>query len=440
VPGRLSLLRGAGREQKGRLRVFEGSYLGKIISFFFDFVLYNNKGRRRKMKKKYLISVLSALALVFGLLFTSCNGDNGNNNNNNNKSEKEYVFIAPTENFRDLSAADVVSGIRIGWNLGNTLDASDGETSWGNPKTTKANFDALKNAGFNAVRIPVSWSQSAKKSNNYTISDGFMTRVKEVVGYAVSNDMYIILNTHHDESIFMFLNKNMDDSKEALERVWQQIAEAFRDYDEKLIFEGLNEPRTKGSPAEWNGGTPEERKNLNTLNQLFVDTVRFSSGNNTGRVLMVPTYAASVEPDAMSALVIPNDPGNEKNKIVVSLHSYSPYDFALRDPGGTANWSADNSTDKAGITGWLDRANTLFVSKGTPVIVGEMGAVDRNNEDARAEWAEYYVSYAKKYGIPCFLWDNGNFSSDGEVFGFLNRSLNTFKYQKMLDGFMKGTE
>ena len=398
----------------------------------------------RKMKKMRLVAAIAAAVLAFGLLFVSCNEqekNNNNNDNNDNKSEKEYVYIAPTENFLDLSAVEVVSGIRIGWNLGNTLDASGGETSWGNPKTTKANFDALKSAGFNAVRIPVSWSQSAKKSNNYTISDSFMSRVKEVVGYAVSNDMYIILNTHHDESIFMFLNKDMDESKKALERVWQQIAEAFRDYDDKLIFEGLNEPRTRGSSAEWNGGTPEERNNLNTLNQLFVDTVRFSSGNNAGRVLMVPTYAASVEPAAMSGLTIPTDPGNEKNKIVVSLHSYSPYLFALAPSkdGGTANWSVNSSSDKAGISGWLDRANTLFVSKGTPVIVGEMGAVDRNNEDARAEWAEYYVSYAKKYGIPCFLWDNGSFS-DGEVFGFLNRSSNTFKYQKMLDAFMRGTE
>jgi len=397
------------------------------------------------MKKKSQFSVLSMFALVFALLFTTCAGNKGNGNGGGDEianSGKEFVSIPFTADFRDLSAVEVVSGVRIGWNLGNTLDAHPGdETSWGNPKTTKANFDALKTAGFNAVRIPVSWSKSANKGNNYRINAALMARVKEIVDYGVSNDMYIILNTHHDEAIFKFLDREMEDSKKALERVWEQISETFRDYNEKLIFEGLNEPRTKGSAGEWSGGTSAEQKNINILNQLFVDTVRFSSGNNAGRVLMVPTYAASVESIAMNALVIPNDPGNAKKKIVVSIHSYSPYNFALNQGSGrTSSWNASSSEDSGGITSWMNRAKTLFIDKGTPVIIGEMGAVYRNNDDARAAWAEFYVKEAKKRGIPCFLWDNGGFSGDGEIFGFLDRRNNTFRFPSMLAALMRGTQ
>jgi endoglucanase len=384
------------------------------------------------MKKRILIGAI-ALALVFCLFVTAaCTGET---------SEREWpeLNLQIVENeaiTANESAAGFVAKIKIGWNLGNTLDAHpSNETSWGNPRTTKAMITAIKEAGFNTIRIPVSWSMVAPKPD-YTITSAAMSRVKEVVGYAVENNLYIILNSHHDNGIFKLRNNEIEESKKALQSIWSQIAEAFKDYDYNLIFEGLNEPRTIGSQGEWNGGTPEERNNLNTLHQLFVDTVRASGGNNEKRILMIPTYAASADSTAMSALVIPNDPKNNVKKIIVSLHSYVPNAFTF-PWGGSKTWS--KYSDTGSINSFFNSANSTFITgKGVPVIAGEFGAVNKNNEDARAEWAEYYVSYGKSKGIPCVLWDNGAFSGDSELFGFLNRGNNTFPHRKFHIGLMLG--
>ena len=266
-----------------------------------------------------------------------------------------------------------------------------------------------------------------------------MARVKEVVGYAVANDMYIIINTHHDNSIFKLLDNEMAQTKIALTNIWKQIALTFRDYNEKLIFEGLNEPRTMGTPNEWNGGTKEERDNLNVLNQLFVDVVRASGGNNLKRILMIPTYAASVSDNAVNDLKIPTDNANTKNKIVVSVHSYAPYNFALNlGEGSVKIWDKTNTNDRSQIEYGLDIVYDSFVSKGIPVIMGEMGALNKDNLAYRVEWTKYYISYARSKNIPCFWWDNGRMGishsqDDGETFGIIDRRNNAFPYPEIID-------
>jgi len=387
------------------------------------------------MKKRNLFAVI-ALAIVFCLSLTACSEDGGGEGEKS-KGSLELQIEENVAISADESAADFVAKVKIGWNLGNTLDGSPNETSWGNPKTTKEMITTIKNAGFNTIRIPVSWSSHAPKSSNYAINPTWMSRVKEVVDYAVDNNLYIILNSHHDNGIFKLYNNEIEDSKTALKSIWTQIANTFKDYDYNLIFEGLNEPRTINSEAEWNGGTSEERNNLNALHQLFVDTVRETGGNNEKRILMVPTYAASASSNAVSALTIPNDPQNDVKKIIVSIHSYVPNNFTF--PWGNAKtWSKSNSSDTSSIISFFNSANSTFVSKGIPVIAGEFGAVNKNNENARAEWAEYYVSYGKSKKIPCILWDNGSFSGEGELFGFLNRGNNTLPYPKVHEGLMRG--
>jgi endoglucanase len=390
------------------------------------------------MKRNNLIGAI-ALAFVFCLLLTGCEKPDdpggtqgGPSGNGGNSGGTPASWPENTAITADESAAGFVAKIRIGWNLGNTLDAPN-ETSWGNPRTTKAMITAIKDAGFNAIRIPVSWNGHAPKPN-YTINSAWMSRVKEIVDYAMENNLYIILNTHHDEEIFKFMDKDMVESKKAFKAIWEQIAAAFRDYNYNLIFEGLNEPRTKGSLAEWNGGTAEERNNLNAMHQLFVDTVRASGGNNGKRILMVSTYAASVESAAVNGLTLPNDPSNTVKKLIVSTHSYSPYNFALNENSTVKTWSKNNSSDTSPITDWITRVNTAFISKGIPVIAGEFGALNKDNEAVRADWAEYYVSEAKKKGIPCFIWD------DGGNFKLLNRSSRTFYYPLILAALMRGTQ
>jgi endoglucanase len=349
-----------------------------------------------------------------------------------------------------ISAVALVAEIRVGWNLGNTFDASSGsgyssgsvdslETAWVKTKTTQALIDALYSGGFNAIRIPVTWYKVANPADGYKIRADWITRVKEVVDYAVKNDMYIILNTHHDESLFKFKNADYKESLDAFEKIWEQIADAFMDYDEHLIFEGLNEPRTRGSDAEWSGGTPEERANLNKYHQILVDVVRESGGNNYKRLLLLNPYAASAESAAMNGLALPTD--TVEKKLIVSYHSYSPYNFALNQGDGkTGSWSKSNSSDTSAISSHINRYNTAFISKGIPVMIGEFGAMNRNNVEARAEWAEYYVGQAKAKGIPCFWWDNGNTTGSGELFGLLNRSTHNFDYPEIVNALMKGTE
>jgi endoglucanase len=389
------------------------------------------------MKKIFKILRFVVFTAIIGFTLIGANGVGGDD-------VIQGTPAAPRP-FRDISAAQLVSEINIGWNLGNTLDVRPGdglssqamqetsvsqfETMWSNPVTTETMIATIKNAGFNAIRIPVTWFKVA--DTNFNIRADWMARVIEIVNYAVNNDMYIILNTHHDERIFKFTNSQKAQSLNAFRRIWEQIADTFRNYDEKLIFEGLNEPRTIGVSHEWTGGNNEERINLNEYYQVFVDTVRASGGNNGRRILMVTTYGASAEQAAINGLTIPADPANTINKIIVSVHSYSPFSFAHELPG-QANWHRNNSQDTRAITVPINLAYDRFVRNGIPVIIGEFGSRSEKAEAPRSAWAEFYVSHARSKGIPCFLWD------DGGWFRFFNRRDGTFYAPQVLRALMNG--
>jgi len=395
------------------------------------------------MKNFFKLLGITILTLVIGFSVITC-GDDDDNDKDIDKNNLNTPSTPQT--FNDLSAAELAANIKIGWNLGNTLDAHKGdagsfpsdvagmEKAWNNPVTTKAMITAVKNAGFNGIRIPVTWYKASGGAPDYTIREDWMARVVDVVNYAVENDMYILLNTHHDEHIFKFTNAGKTASLNAFKKIWEQIADTFKNYNEKLIFEGLNEPRTIGAAYEWSGGNAEERANLNEHYKVFVETVRASGGNNGKRILMVNTYGASANLPEMQGLTIPTDSANTKNKFIVSIHSYSPFGFAHQygTDDAVAAWDINNSSDKAGVNYAIDNAYATFVSKGIPVIIGEFGSRSEKAEAPRAAWAEYYVSYAKSKGIVCFLWD------DGGWFKFFNRSAGTFSPQSYLTALMNG--
>jgi len=363
--------------------------------------------------------------------------------------DNELTLPEPSDG---LTATEWVSNITVGWNLGNTFDAHENkrnpemsvremETRWIRHVTTQENFAALREAGFNAVRIPVTWYKATDDDNN--IREDWMARINEVVNYALDSDMYVILNTHHEEAIFKLLDEQMGETKIALTRVWEQISDTFKDYDERLAFEGLGEPRTVGSEAEWRGGTEDERNNLNVLNQLFVDVVRRSGGNNSHRILIIPTYAASGSEVAQRELVIPND--SVDGRLAVSIHVYTPWEFAHRTSheGTRSQWSSSNPRDTLPITDPMDLAYELFVSNGIPVIIGEMGAINRDNTDARAAWAKFFVSYARSKGIACFWWDNYRSGVVEQLewgwtqpFGLFDRENNVFFHPDIVDALM----
>ena len=238
---------------------------------------------------------------------------------------------------------------------------------------------------------------------------------------------YVIINTHHEEW-YMPTEENKEANGEQIAALWSQIAEYFKDYDEHLIFEGLNEPRLRGTSKEWSGDAKASEV-INYWEQLFVDAVRAAGGNNTLRHLMITGYAASSSRDNLAKIKLPED-----DKLIVSVHAYNPYNFAL-NPKGTNQWTVEKNGSE--LTGFMKMLNDLFVSKGIPVIVGEFGAVNKENTEARIAWVTHYLSCAKEYGIPCVWWDNGAFSGDGENFGLLDRRNLEYPFPELLDVMMK---
>lgn len=330
------------------------------------------------------------------------------------------------------TSEEIVDDIKVGWNLGNTLDSYNTgksgvstETGWGNLKTTEQMIIGVKDAGFNAIRIPVTWDEHI---DGDTIQQEWLDRVKEVVDYAYDNDMYVILNMHHDDYIWFDPNDSEyagDSAK--LKRIWEQVAAEFKDYGDRLLFEGMNEPRTVGSAAEWSGGTAAERSIVNKYEKDFVETVRKSGGNNSERTLIVTSYAASAEDVAMNDVVVPND-----SHVIISLHYYAPWKFAS---GATTTFS---SADKSELDSKFAAMKTKFINKGTPVIIGEFGCVAEADDDTRAEFFRYYVSAAKAQGIKCFVWDNGvRTGKDG--YGIYNRGAGTWN-ETILAGIMEGAK
>lgn len=284
-------------------------------------------------------------------------------------------------------------------------------------------------AGFNVIRVPVSWTNHIGPEPEYRITDSWMERVKEVVDYAYDKGAYVILNIHHEDWNYPYYD-NLDRASAEMAAVWGQIAEVFRDYDEHLIFEGQNEPRKIGTPLEWNGGDAEGWEVVNKTNKVFIDTVRASDGSNPYRMLMIPGYAANCSVGIQHIEVPEND-----NRVIISVHAYEPYDFAL-NKDGRSEWNHDTEE----IDRLMRDLQTLFLDKGTPVIIGEFGAMNKDNESARAEWAEYYVSAAKKAGVCCIWWDNGLFEGDGERFGLFDRHTYECRYPQLLDALMRGVE
>jgi len=404
------------------------------------------------MKKPLLIFTLLAGLLPVAVLA----------NSNNISTEPSFA-----------NAHEIVDFITAGWNLGNTLDAhphgftatgsdpetwtpEQQETWWGNPITTRENILTIRDAGFNAIRIPITFYTFIDE--DFNVYEDWMNRIIEVVDYAYDAGMIVIINTHHDERLLglgltddegnlvpQYSNNparetlvTMDDSIGFITSIWEQLSEVFADYGQRLIFEGLNEPRTIGSPAEWGGGTEVERANLNILNQLFVDTVRgHGGGYNSNRFLMVPTYAAAVGVAAFDGWVMPTDPAGPDH-IIVSLHAYTPWRFALdASTNEFTEWSVDGTGDQdgPGPVNWaLNLSRDTFPDY--PIIIGEMGALNRDNLESRVAWLTFYHTLARALDMRIFWWDNGQFDiqqvNGPDQFAIFDRRTNTFPFPELV--------
>ena len=391
-------------------------------------------------------------ALFFATLLTACASGSSDTQTVDLPAEPDYpsATIAPATADFSKSALAVVAGRGTGWNLGNTLDATGTadlscETSWGQPKTTKEMIVGLKTSGINTIRIPISWHTHVDSA--FTVDAKWMDRVQEVVDYAIDEGMYVIINIHHDNDVAYYYpdGDHAERSREYVRRVWKQIALRFRNYDEHLIFEILNEPRLVGYVNEWvwkdsDANLVEAAGVIGDLEQSALTAIRATESNNANRYVMITPYVASPDAAMSSKFRIPTDTATDK--LILSAHAYQPYSFAMQDPGETVFTASHRSE----IDSFMGNLNTKFVQgKGMPVIIGEYGATNKNNLAQRVAWFSYYVGKAKSYGMVTVLWDNGNYQvpSSGkfnELYGFYNRTAHSWYFPTILTAILDASK
>lgn len=326
-----------------------------------------------------------------------------------------------------------IKQLGVGYNMGNSLDATglreykpdasdlSYEISWGNPKITQKQFALIYQAGFSSVRIPVTWEDHM--NNEGIVSEEWMTRVVEVVDMALEEKLYVILDTHHES----WMNLEIEREAEITEKfkiLWTQIAKQFTDYGDKLIFEGMNEPRLRDSAYEWTAGTVEMRDMVNRLNQVFVQAVRATGGKNKDRYLLICAYATNHEEEALRAVEVP------KGNIAVAVHMYAPYSFC-QDDDGTTEWDVQNQESVEQMQEIFKNIKEIFTSKNIPVVITEFGCKDKGNTKARAKWIRFCRELAAKSGTPCFWWDNGS------SYRLMEREEGVWVYPKLLEALVQ---
>ena len=345
-----------------------------------------------------------------------------------------------------MSAMELADAMQLGWNLGNSLDAyshgTASETAWGNPEITPELFESVRKAGFSTVRIPVSYLGHVGEED--TIEQAWLDRVAEVTDMALDAELFVIINIHHDgnndAANGAWIDITAEDQtpiREKFAHLWKQIAARFREYDERLVFEGMNEIHdgTYQAPSGDKGET--YYANVNALNQIFVDTVRDSGGRNLSRCLLVPGYNTNID-YTLKGFVLPDD--RVEDRLMLSVHFYDPYQYALEESMSTVTWG----NDAPGGCGWgnedyvdaqFDRLKINYINNGIPVIIGEYGAIDKHEDDYREYYMEYVTKAACDRGIVPVYWDNGYEGDYG--FALFDRTDGTVLHPEIVEGMQR---
>ncbi len=372
----------------------------------------------------------------------------------NDLSETVTIRQAANSNSMTSDAMTMAAKMTIGWNIGNSLEAtsatSASETMWGNPKVTKELITAVKAAGFNAIRIPCAWSGYIEDPSTHKIRESWLNRVEEVVNYCLENEMVAILNIHWDGG---WLENNCTPDKQVANNekqhaLWTQIAEHFRDYGENLLFAGTNEPNVENAT---------QMAVLHSYLQTFIDAVRATEGNNSYRNLIIQGPSTDITKTNELMTTLPTDPA--ENRLMIEIHYYSPWNFCgllqdeswgkmfyywgsgyhFGDPVRDANWGEEEY-----VNAQFALMKAQFIDKNIPVIMGEYGAVKRTlntqaeqdaHEASRLYFLEFVTQRAKAVGMIPFYWDNGG--TDSRLF---DRSSNAVVDQKTLNALMKGAK
>ncbi|WPU97852.1 cellulase family glycosylhydrolase [Mucilaginibacter sp. cycad4] len=348
------------------------------------------------------------------------------------------------------NAQQLAAKIRLGWNIGNTFEAPGGETGWGSPVITEDYIKFVKQQGFNAIRLPCAWNLTHLVDKSKATKDtNWLNRVKEVIGYCVKNDMYVLLNIHWDEGWLenncTALKKESVNAKQ--KALWEQIATTMRDFDEHLMFASANEP---------NADNAEKMATLASYHQTFVNAVRSTGGRNSYRILVVQGPSTDIDKTNNLMTVLPKD--QVASRMMVEVHYYTPYQFCLMDgdadwgkmfyywgtghhsatePGRNASWGEEKDVNAA-----FSKMKTKFADKGIPVLLGEYGAYRRNgsthvpldlttHDEAVDYWLTYITKQAKANGMLPFFWDTG---------GALDRRNYSVKDQRTIVALNAGAE
>lgn len=402
-----------------------------------------------------LMARLCVVALVAAqtLSAQACSRDEGSERPSGAGATTEQgttaVTTQPASPAQPMTARQWNEGV-VGWNLGNQLEctppgvdsesfalhdpegADQAETGWGNPVVTRKLLRAVKEAGFNAVRIPVRWQCHISNEKAMSISPRWLARVKEVVDWCLAEDLKVVINTHHDKWLEgRPTAAYKEENCRRLALLWSNIATAFRGYDYRLAFAGTNEVHVRDL---WGKPTAENLDVQNAYNQTFVSVVRATGGNNAQRHLMVQTYVCNPEFGLDGGLIVPQDAeGNGNRYMSVEFHFYNPWTYA----GGTtyyywgAPYQAKGQTppeNEQTITTIFDKAALQWAAQDLGVVIGEWGISDHYKAGQEADihanmtyYCQFYLKQALRRGFATFYWDNNVFGSGEEKFGVFDR-------------------
>lgn len=433
------------------------------------------------MKKRMLAAILSGIMVITGI--SACSGNAATSSENSSastttttttKAETTTTTAATTtttttatQNPEPAPAETKGDSVQFsqnlmpGWNLGNQLESnSDGtpsETAWGNPVITENLIKQVKAQGFKSIRIPVSYLSNIGAGPDYTIDSKWLDRVQEVVDMCIDNGLYAIINVHGDgyysiKGGWLLCGEPASEQetiKAKYEKVWEQIANRFKNYDDHLVFESMNEvfDGSYGNP------NPEYYNNINAYNQIFVDTVRNAGGKNNSRYLLIPGWNTDINfttgdcnTYTMEAkFVIPND-----SRIMISVHYYTPWEFCGEEGYDTFYKWGDSvkkfvkpRQSETLVNRQFDKLYNAFIKNGYGVVIGEYGSNDKTSKDKsnttyRAYFAEYVNYAAHQRNIVTVYWDNGYNGNHG--FGLFDRTECTVTQPEIINGIINGAK
>lgn len=448
------------------------------------------------MKKRMLAAILSGIMVITGI--SACSGNAATSSENSSASTttattttnttKAETTAATTTTKAETTTTTVATttttttatqnpepapaetkgdsvqfsqNLMPGWNLGNQLEANSGgtpsETTWGNPVITEKLIKQVKAQGFKSIRIPVSYLSKIGAGPNYTIDSKWLDRVQEVVDMCINNGLYAIINIHGDgyysvKGGWLLCGESASEQKTIkakYEKVWEQIAKRFKNYDDHLVFESMNEEYD----GTYNNPNPEYYNNINAYNQIFVDTVRKTGGKNNNRYLLIPGWNTDInfttgdcDTYTMEAkFVIPND-----SRIMISVHYYTPWEFCGEEGydtfykwGDSVKKFVKRRQSETLVNRQFDKLYNAFIKNGYGVVIGEYGANDKTSKDKsntiyRAYFAEYVNYAAHQRNIVTVYWDNGYNGNHG--FGLFDRTECTVTQPEIIKGIINGAK